>query len=308
VTIAEFPVPYRIARRRYETHDTVTLTLEPAGQAIAEHRAGQFTMLSAFGVGEVPISISGRPGRTALAHTIRSAGAVTRALCSAAQGTLVGVRGPYGTDWGIPASASASASAGAPASASASASASAPASASVPASASAPAGTGEDLLLVAGGIGLAPLRPALLAALDQRRGYRRVIMLIGARSPAELVFAAEFSDWRDRGAEVEIIVDHGGERWPGHVGVVTQLIGRARLDPARTTALVCGPEVMMRITARALLGAGMTADRIRISLERNMQCGTAECGHCQLGPLLVCPGRPVVSYQRAEPLLAAREL
>jgi anaerobic sulfite reductase subunit B len=271
-SICGFPASYRVSSRRAETHDTVTVTLEPAGDPIPDFRPGQFTMLYAFGVGEIPISVSGPAGQPALLQTIRAVGAVTAAFCGMPAGQLVGVRGPYGTSWDEADAA------------------------------------GHDLLLIAGGIGLAPLRSALLAALSERRRYRRVTVLIGARSPAELLFATELDTWRDRGADVEVTVDKADASWHQNVGVVTQLIGRAELDPQHTIALICGPEVMMRLTARSLLAAGMPAARIRLSLERNMQCGVAECGHCQLGPLLLCRDGPVVSYQVAEPLLAVREL
>jgi anaerobic sulfite reductase subunit B len=266
------PAPYRVAERAAETHDTVTLRLEPVDRPISPHRPGQFTMLYAFGVGEVPISISGGPGGPGLIQTIRSVGAVTRALCEADQGQVIGVRGPFGTDWGIADAA------------------------------------GRDVVLVAGGIGLAPLRPALLAALAARERYRRVTVLIGARTPDELVFADEIAGWRARGAAVHTTVDRAAAGWTGHVGVVTQLIDRAGLDPAATLAMVCGPEVMMRLTARALGDRGVAPGRIRVSLERNMRCGTAECGHCQLGPLLLCRDGPVVSYEQAAPLLSVKEL
>ena len=267
-----FPVRYRVSSRLAETHDTVTLTLEPAEDPIAPIRPGQFTMLYSFGVGEIPISVSGPPDQPSLTHTIRAVGAVSAALCGVLPGQVIGVRGPFGTSWDDADAA------------------------------------GDDLLLVAGGIGLAPLRPALLSALAQPGRYRRIILLAGARSPAELVFAAEYDRWRELGAEVGITVDKADASWPGQVGVVTQLIGRAHLDPLRTTALVCGPEVMMRITGRSLLAAGLRAASIWISLERNMQCGIAECGHCQLGPLLLCRDGPVVNFRVAEPLLAIREL
>jgi anaerobic sulfite reductase subunit B len=272
MTLSQVPAAYRISSRCAETHDTVTLTLEPAADPIASFRPGQFTMLYAFGIGEIPISVSGRPGQPALAQTIRAVGAVTTALCALSDGQIVGVRGPFGTCWDEADAA------------------------------------GQDLLLVAGGIGLAPLRSALLAALADRQRYRRVVVLIGARSPAELVFGGEIDAWRGSGAEVMVTVDRADASWHGNVGVVTQLISRAQLDPPNTTALICGPEVMMRLTARSLLATGMSADNIRLSLERNMQCGVAECGHCQLGPLLLCRDGPVVSYQVAEPLLATREL
>ena len=266
------PARYRVASRLAETPDTVTLTLHPVDRPIAAHRPGQFTMLSAFGVGEVPISISGAAAGPDLVQTIRAVGSVSRALCATEKGHMLGVRGPYGTSWG-PGDAA-----------------------------------GRDLVVIAGGIGLAPLRPAVLAALAERHRYRRLTVLVGARSPEELVFARQLLSWRDGGADLQITVDMATAGWTGNVGVVLQLLDRARIDPAATLALVCGPEVMMQLTAAALCDLGVPPQNIRISLERNMRCGTAECGHCQLGPLLVCRDGPVVDYQRVGPLLAVREL
>jgi NAD(P)H-flavin reductase len=272
MTAPTLPARYRVAERHGETHDTVTLALQPVDQPIPAHRPGQFTMMYAPGIGEVPISISGTGPDAGLVQTVRAVGAVTRALCAAGRGQVIGLRGPYGTDWEVDRAA------------------------------------GGDLLIVAGGIGLAPLREALLAALGNGARYRRIVVLIGARSPAELVFGQELSGWRHGGAEVEVTVDQAKEGWAGHVGVVTQLLGYADIDPARTMALICGPEVMMRLTARELHALGVPAKQIRVSLERNMRCGVAECGHCQLGPLLLCRDGPVVSYEVAAPLLAIREL
>jgi len=266
----------------------VTLLIEPLDGSGLHFRAGQFNMLTAFGVGEVAISVSSAPGAPGpLEHTIRDVGAVTHALCGAASGTIVGVRGPFGTDWGAEELA------------------------------------GEDVVVVAGGIGLAPLRGAVrhmvetaLAgrggqgqgdrAAEPRRG--RLIVLVGARRPDQIVFGDDLERWRDAGAEVQVTVDLAGPRWAGPVGVVTTLLTSQRLDPERTTALICGPEIMMRFTARALLDKGIRPDRIRISLERNMQCGVALCGHCQLGPLLLCRDGPVVTYAGVVPqLLSERE-
>ena len=229
-------------------------------------------MLYVPGVGEVPVSISGTGPGQVLVQTVRAVGAVTRALCACRPGRMIGVRGPYGTDWDVASAA------------------------------------GGDLLIVAGGIGLAPLRGALLAALAQRDAYRRIVVLIGARSPEELIFVRELEEWRRRGADVELTVDRATTGWAGNVGVVTQLLPRAPVDPSRTTALICGPEIMMRLTARDLLALGVRAGRVRVSLERNMRCGVAECGHCQLGPLLLCRDGPVVGYAAAAPLLAIKEL
>ncbi len=268
------PVRYLVAARIQETYDTVTLLLRPVDRPIQVPRPGQFTMLYAYGVGEVPVSVSGigdSPGQV-LVHTIRAVGAVTRALCGAAPGDMIGVRGPFGTDWQVSGA------------------------------------DGRDILIVAGGIGLAPLRPVLLAALAERTRFDRVVLLVGARSPEDLVFSRELDTWRRRGADVRVTVDHGNAGWEGRVGLVTRLIKDAIADPAGTAAFVCGPEIMMRLSAQALVDAGIPARDIRVSLERNMQCGVAVCGHCQLGPLLVCRDGPVVSYAEAVPLLAIREL
>ena len=268
------PVRYLVAARVQETDNTVTLLLRPVDRPIQVPGPGQFTMLYAYGVGEVPVSVSGigdSPGQ-ALVQTIRAVGAVTRALCATAPGDMIGVRGPFGTDWRVSGA------------------------------------DGRDMLIVAGGIGLAPLRPVLLAALAERARYGRVVLLVGARSPGDLVFTRELDTWRRRGVDVRVTVDHGNPGWDGRVGLVTGLIKDAIADPAGTAAFVCGPEIMMRLSAQALVDAGIPARDIRVSLERNMQCGVAVCGHCQLGPLLVCRDGPVVSYAEAVPLLTIREL
>ena len=260
------PLPGDGAQAR-DLPNTVTLLLRPVDDPIQVPRPGQFTMLYAFGVGEVPVSVSGigeAPGQV-LVQTIRAVGAVTRALCAAMPGDMIGVRGPFGTDWGVSGAAA-----------------------------------GRDMLIVAGGIGLAPLRPVVLAALAGR-APGRVVLLAGARSPADLVFACELEVWRRRGADVRVTVDHGDADWDGRVGLVTGLIHDAIADPAGTTAFVCGPEIMTRLTGQALVDAGIPARDIRVSLERNMRCGVALCGHCQLGPLLVCRDGPVVADAEAAP-------
>jgi anaerobic sulfite reductase subunit B len=266
------PVPYAVTGRHAETCDTVTLMLRPTGNPIDPPRPGQFTMLYAFGVGEVPVSVSGFHRGEVLVQTIRAVGAVTRALCAAVPGDMIGVRGPFGTDWRLSIA------------------------------------DGRDVVIVAGGIGLAPLRPVVLAALDQRARYDRVVLLVGARSPQDLIFTRELATWRRRGADVRVTVDHGRTGWDGHVGLVTGLIENAIEDPADTAAFVCGPEIMMRLSADTLVRCGVPATGIRVSLERNMRCGAALCGHCQLGPLLLCRDGPVVSYAEAAPLVTIKEL
>lgn len=273
---AMVPLPYRVAGRREETADTVTLDLSPSGAGIDPVAPGQFTMMYAFGVGEVPISVSGTAGDR-IGQTLRAVGAVTRALHGLRPGETVGLRGPFGRGWHLP---------GPP---------------------------GRDLLLVAGGIGLAPLRPALHAALARRERYRDVTVVVGARTPAELLFRESYREWCEAGVRVEVTVDRpepdsDGRAWAGRVGVAPAVLDDLTLDAARTTALVCGPEIMMRFTAAALLRHGVPAGDVQVSLERNMRCGIAWCGHCQLGPLLLCRDGPVVGFDRAGPLLATKEL
>ncbi|MFG1647575.1 FAD/NAD(P)-binding protein [Amycolatopsis sp. NPDC049252] len=267
------PVPYRVDRRTAQTRDTATLRLVPADRALASFRPGQFTMLHARGVGEVAISISGDPSTVdgVLEQTVRDVGAVSHALHAAEPGTVLGVRGPFGRGWDVESA------------------------------------RGGDVVIVAGGVGLAPLRPVVLAVLAARAAYGRVLLVAGARTPAEFLYRDEFAGWA-RSIEVLRTVDRPAPGWTGEVGFVTEPLARFTPGPGATTAFLCGPEPMMRFSAQVLLRKGVAAEDIRVSLERNMQCGTALCGHCQLGPLLLCRDGPVVSYAEAEPLLLVREL
>lgn len=266
------PVPYRVVRRCPETTDTVTFKLVPAGRALPPFVPGQFAMLCAFGIGEIPVSVSGLPlGEDALVHTVRTVGAVSDALYSLRTGDTVGVRGPFGTGWDLAAA------------------------------------EGRDVLVVAGGIGLAPLRPVVVDALADPARFGRLSVLIGARAPADLLYKLQTRAW-GAVADVAVTVDRPAPGWSGSVGVVTRLLDRAAYRPADTVAYVCGPEPMIRATARALVARGVPGHRINVSLERNMRCGAGECGHCQLGPLLLCRDGPVVSWHRAEPLLTVPEL
>jgi NAD(P)H-flavin reductase len=270
---AMVPRVFRLADRRHDTVDTFTMMLEPTDGAPLEFVPGQFTMLSAFGVGEVPISVSGAANVAGpLQHTVRDVGAVTHALARTSVGELVGVRGPYGTGWDVA------------------------------------DGVGGDVVLVAGGIGLAPLRPAVLEILHHRQRYGRVVLLYGTRSPEDLLFAEELKRWQNLGVEVLVTVDYGAPSWAGRVGLVTTLIPRAGFDPRSALALVCGPEIMMRFTAAALLERGVRPDKVRVSLERNMRCGVGLCGHCQYRELFVCLDGPVLPFARVAGLLGTREL
>ena len=268
------PETFRIRRRLRETADTWTLELEPAaGGEVFAFEPGQFTMVYAFGAGEVPISISGDPARRdRLVHTIRVAGATTRAICSITRGGTLGIRGPYGTAWPVDRA------------------------------------EGGDLVIAAGGIGLAPLRPAIYAALSRREAFERVVLLYGGRSPDQLLYAGELDRLRARGVDVHVTVDRADEGWSGPVGVVTTLIERAAFDPDRSTALVCGPEVMMRFAAAGLAAAGISTNRVFVSVERNMKCALGQCGRCQFGPVFVCGDGPVFPYAAVERLLTVPEL
>ena len=265
------PRPFRVVRRRRETRDTWTLELEPVAGEPLEALPGQFTMLYAFGVGEVPISISGRSGGS-LVHTVRAVGAVSEAICATRPGEVLGVRGPFGNAWPIEEAA------------------------------------GSDLVVVAGGIGLAPLRGAVYAGFDRRREFAEVAVLYGSRTPGDLLFVRELERWRRDGLQVDVTVDTATSDWRGKVGVVAKLVGAARFDPDSAICLLCGPEVMMHYTGLALLERGVPADRIFVSMERNMRCAVGHCGHCQLGPTMICRDGPVYPFDVAERLTAVREL
>jgi NAD(P)H-flavin reductase len=267
------PERFEVVSRRQDTADTWTLELErPSGDSFA-FAPGQFTMLSAGGAGEVPISISGDPDRPdRLVHTVRAVGLATEAICASEPGRVLGARGPFGEPWPVEQAA------------------------------------GADVVIAAGGIGLAPLRPAILWLLARRERFGRLVLLYGGRAPDQLLYTDELRIWADRGMEVLVTVDSAGPEWLGRVGVVTRLVARAALAGADTLAMACGPEVMMRFTVAALGEAGIDARRVFVSMERNMQCGIGHCGHCQLGPTLVCRDGPVYRWSELEPWLAIREL
>ncbi len=273
------PALHRVVDSRRETIDVTTLFLEPLDGQRLSFRAGQFNMVSALGVGEVAVSVSSAPHDPGpLHHTVRDVGAVSHALCATTIGDLVGVRGPFGTDWGI----------------------------ALPDAEPDP----RDTVVVAGGIGLAPLRGAIEELVAARaRGGGRVFVLVGAREPAQLIFNEDAARWAREGVVVLTTVDRGTPEWRGRVGLVTTLLEDAGVDPANCRALMCGPEIMMRFTARALGDLGVDPDAILVSLERNMQCGLGWCGHCQLGPLLLCRDGPIVRYGGAvSQLMNVREL
>ncbi len=269
------PQPFVVREVAKETPDTFTLTLRPeAGSNSTRFEPGQFSMVWAFGVGELPISISGDPGKEGqLVYTVRSVGKATNALVSQKAGASVGVRGPFGNGWPVDAA------------------------------------RGLDLVVVAGGIGLAPLRPVIYHVLSHRQEYERLVVLYGARSPRDLLYRKELAAWvRQRDTQVLVTVDYGGLSWRHHVGVVTTLFKFARLRPARSVAMLCGPEIMMRFVARDLAGQGFGRNQIYLSMERNMKCAVGFCGHCQYGPRFICKDGPVFPYEEVRSLMDKYEL
>lgn len=272
---AMIPDVFAIRRTLTETADTFTLELEPSnGHAGMVFRPGQFNMIYVYAAGEVPISISGDPSDPdRIIHTTRAVGAVTKVMKGLRRGDMVGVRGPFGVPWPVEEA------------------------------------RGMDVVLVAGGIGLAPLRPVIYEILAHRESYGKVCLLYGTRGPADLLFRGELERWRSRfDFDVFMTVDRAIGEWKGNVGVVTTLIPKAPFDPDNTVAMVCGPEIMMRFSAGELVKRGVRPESVFVSLERNMKCGIGLCGHCQFGPTFVCRDGPVMAYPRVKHLFGIPEL
>jgi NAD(P)H-flavin reductase len=269
------PTAFRVLRTFPETRDTFTLELASVGgKKSFSFAAGQFNMLYTFGAGEVPISISGDPGKSdVLVHTIRAVGSVTEAIRRLKKGDLLGVRGPFGTSWPVEEARK------------------------------------HDVVLVAGGIGLAPLRPALYHILEHRTDYNQLVLLYGTRTPQDILYPKELEQWRGRfDTEVDVTVDRAVTGWRGNVGVVTRLITKAPIDPTNTIAMVCGPEIMMRFAILELQKRGLPEENIYVSMERNMKCGVGLCGHCQFGPTFICKDGPVFPYHQVHDWLRKREI
>lgn len=275
VTEPMLPRSFRVSERVIEFAGTVTLDLVPSdGGPPITFRPGQFAMIYIHGVGEVPISIAGDAGAPgSLVHTVRAVGAVTNAIVRLRPGDEVGIRGPYGSAWPLTRAID------------------------------------HDVVVIAGGLGLAPVRPAIYHLLGHRDAYGFVSVAYGSRTPADLLYRGELHDWKARfDTNIQITVDHAMAGWRGDVGVVTPLIDRLSFDPCFTIAIVCGPEIMMRIVARDLMARGVAAGDIYVSLERNMKCAIGFCGHCQFGSSFICKDGPVVPYASVAERLGMEEL
>jgi NAD(P)H-flavin reductase len=267
--------PYAVRSMQQETYDTFTFELEPRNKTRTfSFVPGQFNMLYVFGVGEVPISISGDPAKSEkLVHTTRAVGTVTNAMWKLRSGDLLGVRGPFGTGWPVEEA------------------------------------KGRDVVIVTGGLGLPPLRPSVYQLLSRKQEYGKLVLLYGARTPEDIVYGQEIEQWRKRSdLAVDVTVDRATGQWRGNVGVVTTLIPKATFDPTNAIAMVCGPEIMMRFTIAELERRGIPDESIYFSMERNMKCGFGFCGHCQFGPFFVCKDGPVFRYDRVKRFFGRGEI
>ncbi|MEA1980966.1 MAG: FAD/NAD(P)-binding protein [candidate division Zixibacteria bacterium] len=273
--VAMTPKMFVIKKTHKETEDTFTIGLAAVeGETSFQFKPGQFNMLYVHGCGEVPISICGNPDRPdKLIHTIRVVGDVTRAIRRLQAGDIIGVRGPFGSNWPIEQA------------------------------------EGRDIVVVTGGIGLAPLRPVVYHVLNNREKYKRISILYGTRTPSDIIFKKELESLRGRfDVDLHVTVDRTGKNWMGNVGVVTTLIKNTNFDPTNTTAFICGPEIMMRYTAISLQQRELAPKNIYVSLERNMKCGIGLCGHCQYTGKIICKDGPVFNYETVKDIIMKREI
>ena len=269
------PQVHDVLDTRTEFPGVVTLRVAPVGEPPRAFLPAQIGMVGAFGIGEAAISISSATtDRAAHEYTIRRAGAITTALTRLQPGSQLWVRGPFGRPWDLELD-------------------------------------GRDIVIAAGGLGVAPLRAAIYEIVRQRHRFGDVVAVIGARSPELLLYAGEYPAWRAGGIRVVAAIDRAADGWSGRVGFVPEVVAAVcdelALDPARTSALACGPDVMMQLVAEVLVERGVPAEHVQLTLERNMQCGNGLCGHCQLGPLIVCRDGPVVRYPAVAAALAVAE-
>jgi NAD(P)H-flavin reductase len=269
------PRPFRITDLTWETGagDVYTWKLEPVDGGEFKFKPGQFNMLYHYGVGEVPISISGDSESGVLIHTSRAVGAVTQAMQKLRPGDEIGVRGPFGSDWPVELA------------------------------------QGKELILLSGGIGLAPLRPVVYYALNNINKFNKLNLIYGTRTPLDILYRRELEQWQLEGQiNVAMTVDRASGHWQGNVGVVTNLLEHINIDAKNSMAMVCGPEVMMHFGSLALQKAGLSQEQIYISMERNMKCAIGHCGHCQWGPHFICKDGPVFRLDYIDNIFEVREL
>ncbi len=270
------PEAMKIKKIFWETEDVFTIELAYENDERREFsfKPGQFNMLYAFGVGEAAISISSDSSRrSSLLHTIHKVGYVTNVLSKLKKGDIIGLRGPFGSSWPLEQN------------------------------------KGKDICIIAGGIGLAPLRPAIYHILKHRKQFGKFVILYGVRTPRDILYPVELELWRKKyDVEIDVTVDRSDSTWRGHVGVVTTLLNYVELNPEKTRAMVCGPEIMMKYAVDELKKNGVDEKGIYVSLERNMKCALGFCGHCQYGPSFVCKDGPVFSFSNVTDIFEVKEL
>jgi NAD(P)H-flavin reductase len=270
-------VPARILSVTEENFNTRTYQMkfvDDQMHRLYRFQPGQFNMLYAPGVGEAAISVSSDAEQPELIeHTIRIVGSVTRAIDRIGPGGIVGIRGPFGKPWPMEAM------------------------------------RGHDVVMVTGGIGLAPIRPVIYHLLHHRADYGRVVLLYGCRTPEDRVFADELEQWtEDADIQVLVTVDNATGTWSGPVGVVTNLMQRIRVNAERTVVLVCGPRILNRVAAWNFLQLHVPPDRVFVSMERNMNCGFGRCGHCQYGGKFICRDGPVFAFSEIADIFGKEEI
>ena len=268
---------YRVVEDAADTFTFWSTIDDPDARRAFSFAPGQISMVGIFGVGEVPISISSDPARPMhLAHTIRACGRVTNVFAGLRPGDRITIRAPFGRPWPVEQA------------------------------------RGGDLLIVAGGLGLAPLRSAVFDALRHKGMYRRVMLAVGARDPSQMLYRHRLETWRGRtrfqGLEVHLTVDAADGTWPHREGFVTTLLSDLEIDPGSTTAFTCGPEIMMVGALRELERMGVPDERLWLTMERNMHCAVRLCGHCQLGPWFVCADGPIFRWDEVRDLVEVSEL
>ena len=264
--------PATIINKQHESSDIISFRLQLNDldtQKQFRFQAGQFNMLYAFGVGEVAISIVSDPDEPEyLDHTIRIVGRTTQVLGKMTVGDGIGIRGPFGVGWPMEEA------------------------------------KGKDVLVITGGLGCAPVIGAIEYMFRRRSQYGKIQILHGVKTPHDLLYRERFEEWRTHEqTEVFLTSDEPGKTWHDHVGVVTELFDRVHIDPERALVMMCGPEIMMRVSRRMLTQHGLRQDQMYVSLERHMECGIGLCGHCQLGPYFLCKDGPVMRFDRVIPFL-----
>jgi len=250
-----------------ETANIKTFRFKPKTEI--PFRAGQFMDVTVPGIGEAPFTPSSNHSKTGtLDFTIMAAGRVTKILHGMQKGEIVGLRGPYGTEYPLKEF------------------------------------KGKELLIIGGGVGLAPLRALLYALFNDANDYKRIVVKYGARTPKDIVYKTEIDTWRSHGPHVDIQVttDVGDNEWKGNVGLVTTVLKELNMDLANAASIVCGPPIMMKFVTFKVLDLGFKPEQIHLSMEKNMSCGIGKCGHCRIGPYYACKDGPVFTYDKIKDL------